>query len=40
MNVHVPGQDVDNLRWFFGIVAFMIALAVMGYFATIRYLSR
>ncbi|PWN92878.1 cora-domain-containing protein [Acaromyces ingoldii] len=40
MNVHVPGQDVENLRWFFGIVAFMIALAVMGYFATIRYLSR
>ncbi|UZJ56014.1 hypothetical protein CBS101457_005334 [Exobasidium rhododendri] len=40
MNVNVPGQGVENLDWFFGIVAIMIALAVGGYFATIRYLSR
>jgi magnesium transporter len=40
MNVHVPGQDIENLHWFFGIVAIMIALALGGYFATIRYLSR
>lgn len=40
MNVHVPGQDVANLNWFAGIVSFMVALAVVGYFATIRYLSR
>lgn len=40
MNVHVPGQDVKSLDWFFGILAVMVALAVVGYFATIRYLSR
>lgn len=40
MNVHVPGQDVESLDWFFGILAVMVALAVVGYFATIRYLSR
>ncbi|PWN34468.1 cora-domain-containing protein [Meira miltonrushii] len=40
MNVHVPGQDIETLDWFFGILAVMVALAVVGYFATIRYLSR
>lgn len=29
MNVHVPGEDVENLRWFFGIIAVMVALAGM-----------
>jgi hypothetical protein len=27
MNVNVPGQGVQNLHWFFGIVAIMIGLA-------------
>lgn len=27
MNVNVPGQGVENLHWFFGIVGVMIALA-------------
>jgi magnesium transporter len=40
MNVHVPGQEVENLDWFFGIIGVMIFLAVLGYFATIRYLNK
>lgn len=38
MNVHVPGQDVPNLHWFGGLVAFMIMIAVSGYWVAIRYL--
>ncbi len=40
MNVHVPGQDTDNLNWFGGIVACMVVIAVAGYLATLRYLKR
>lgn len=40
MNVHVPGQDVENLHWFGGIVAVMVVIAVVGYIATVRYLER
>lgn len=39
MNVHVPGQDVENLNWFGGICAVMVVLAVSGYITTVRYLS-
>lgn len=39
MNVNVPGQDVENLHWFGGLVACMITIAVMGYWVAIRYLS-
>jgi magnesium transporter len=28
MNVMVPGQEVDNLYWFWGITAFMGCFAV------------
>ncbi|CAO1625097.1 unnamed protein product [Parajaminaea phylloscopi] len=38
MNVHVPGQDIENLHWFGGLVAFMILIAVSGYWVAIRYL--
>lgn len=27
MNVNVPGQEVDGLHWFFGILGVMVALA-------------
>ncbi|KAN0063118.1 CorA metal ion transporter [Thecaphora frezii] len=41
MNVHVPGQDDEtSLRWFGGICAVMVVLAVSGYIATTRYLER
>ena len=40
MNVQVPGQNVDNLHWFGGIVAVMVVIAVVGYLATVRYLER
>ncbi|EPQ28792.1 uncharacterized protein PFL1_03595 [Pseudozyma flocculosa PF-1] len=41
MNVHVPGQDdEETLRWFGGICAVMVVLAVSGYIATTRYLER
>lgn len=39
MNVHVPGQDVENLNWFGGICAVMVVIAVSGYITTVRYLS-
>lgn len=29
MNVQVPGQLFDNLYWFFGILVFMIVIAVL-----------
>ncbi|WFD34227.1 CorA metal ion transporter [Malassezia cuniculi] len=40
MNVKVPGQDVENLHWFGGIVSVMVVIAVVGYIATVRYLER
>lgn len=40
MNVHVPGQDVENLHWFGGICAVMVVIAVSGYITTVRYLDR
>ncbi|PWN24440.1 cora-domain-containing protein [Jaminaea rosea] len=39
MNVNVPGQGVENLHWFGGLVAFMVSIAVAGYWVAIRYLS-
>ncbi|RKP12030.1 cora-like Mg2+ transporter protein-domain-containing protein, partial [Piptocephalis cylindrospora] len=36
MNVKVPGQDVENLHWFFGIIGCMVALAI----SLILYLRR
>lgn len=40
MNVNVPGQGVENLHWFGGLVGMMVFLAVTGYWGTIRYLQR
>ncbi|PKI82741.1 CorA metal ion transporter [Malassezia vespertilionis] len=40
MNVEVPGQQVENLHWFGGIVAVMVVIAVSGYITTVRYLDR
>ena len=40
MNVQVPGQNVENLHWFGGLVAVMVSIAVVGYIATVRYLER
>lgn len=44
MNVQVPGQNdlpgQDNLRWFGGICAVMVVIAVSGYITTVRYLER
>ncbi|RKP23470.1 cora-like Mg2+ transporter protein-domain-containing protein, partial [Syncephalis pseudoplumigaleata] len=31
MNVHVPGQDVESLSWFFGIISGMTLLATLLY---------
>ncbi|GAA6000979.1 hypothetical protein JCM10207_007354 [Rhodosporidiobolus poonsookiae] len=36
MNVHVPGQDVENLHWFFGIVGCLVAFALAGAFLTYK----
>ena len=33
MNVHVPGEDVDNLAWFFGVVGFLVVFAIASWFA-------
>ncbi|PWN46072.1 cora-domain-containing protein [Ceraceosorus guamensis] len=40
MNVNVPGQDQGTLAWFFGIIGVMVFLAVVGYMATIRFISK
>ncbi|GAC95533.1 metal ion transporter [Pseudozyma hubeiensis SY62] len=40
MNVNVPGQGVENLRWFAGICSVMVVIAVSGYIAATRYLER
>lgn len=40
MNVNVPGQGVENLHWFFGLLAAMVVIAVVGYTAAVRYLRQ
>ncbi|GAA5927017.1 hypothetical protein JCM10213_005554 [Rhodosporidiobolus nylandii] len=40
MNVHVPGQDVENLHWFFGIVGCLGAFAIGGAFLTYKVFVR
>ncbi|KIS71934.1 uncharacterized protein UMAG_00361 [Mycosarcoma maydis] len=40
MNVNVPGEGVENLRWFAGICSVMVVIAVSGYIAATRYLER
>ncbi|KAJ8453606.1 hypothetical protein ONZ45_g19644 [Pleurotus djamor] len=40
MNVHVPGQDVDNLRWFASIIACLAAFAFIGGYSTYRFMVR
>ena len=40
MNVNVPGQGVENLRWFASICSVMVVIAVSGYIAATRYLER
>ena len=34
MNTRVPGQEVDNLNWFFGICAVLIGFALVGGYIT------
>lgn len=36
MNVRVPGEEVQNLHWFFGIVACLLAFALAGGYLTYR----
>ncbi|KAL4887237.1 hypothetical protein BJY04DRAFT_175432 [Aspergillus karnatakaensis] len=36
MNVTVPGQDIDSLTWFFGIVGVFLAVIVVASFAAVR----
>ncbi|BGO97788.1 CorA metal ion transporter [Rhodotorula toruloides] len=40
MNVHVPGQDVENLHWFFGIIGCLAAIAVGGAIFTYKVFVR
>ncbi|KPV75990.1 uncharacterized protein RHOBADRAFT_14111 [Rhodotorula graminis WP1] len=40
MNVHVPGEGVDGLGWFFGIVGCLIAFAIFGAFMTWKVFVR
>ncbi|BGP46134.1 CorA metal ion transporter [Rhodotorula kratochvilovae] len=40
MNVHVPGEGVDGLGWFFGIVGCLVAFAIFGAFLTWRVFVR
>jgi len=30
MNVHVPGQDVESVTWFFSILGVLIVIGVLG----------
>lgn len=39
MNVNVPGQGVENLHWFGGLVGSMIFIAGAGYWLALRYLK-
>ncbi|KAL7340273.1 hypothetical protein BJY59DRAFT_678720 [Rhodotorula toruloides] len=40
MNVHVPGQNVENLHWFFGIIGCLAAIAVGGAIFTYKVFVR
>lgn len=40
MNVKVPGQDVDNLYWFFGIIGGMVILSLVLVLVFQRHLLR
>ncbi|OSD04508.1 cora-domain-containing protein [Trametes coccinea BRFM310] len=40
MNVHVPGQDVENLKWFGSIVAVLAAFAVVAGWSTYKLMVR
>ncbi|KAL4935405.1 hypothetical protein BDV06DRAFT_207083 [Aspergillus oleicola] len=37
MNVTVPGQDVDSLAWFFGIVGIFVAVVLVACFMAVRF---
>ncbi|KAL4954402.1 hypothetical protein BDW69DRAFT_140190 [Aspergillus filifer] len=37
MNVTVPGQDVDSLAWFFGIVGVFVAVILVASFMAVRF---
>ncbi|KAL1634478.1 CorA metal ion transporter [Diplodia intermedia] len=39
MNVQVPGQEVENLYWFWGITAFLIMFGITCFFICKRYLN-
>ncbi|KAI9000696.1 cora-domain-containing protein [Trametes punicea] len=40
MNVHVPGQDVQNLRWFGSIVGVLAAFAIIAGWSTYKLMVR
>ncbi|KAI0751123.1 cora-domain-containing protein [Daedaleopsis nitida] len=40
MNVHVPGQDVENLKWFGSIIAVLAAFAVIAGWSTYKLMVR
>ncbi|KAL4931005.1 magnesium transporter CorA family protein [Aspergillus undulatus] len=37
MNVTVPGQDIDSLAWFFGIVGVFVAVILVACFMAVRF---
>ena len=37
MNVEVPGQEVDGLAWFFGIVGFFLAFTLVACLVAARF---
>lgn len=40
MNVEVPGQNTQNLAWFFGILGFIVTLVIFLVFSASRWLTR
>ncbi|CCC69442.1 hypothetical protein NCAS_0C04520 [Naumovozyma castellii] len=40
MNVHVPGEGVDNLGWWFGILGVLVFLAICGWFLASFWIKR
>ncbi|KAL4255589.1 CorA metal ion transporter (MIT) family protein [Pleurotus pulmonarius] len=40
MNVHVPGEGVENYRWFGSIIACLAAFAFIGGYSTYRFMVR
>lgn len=40
MNVHVPGQDVPNFRWFGGIIGVLVAFALTGSYLAYKLMRR